>query len=404
MGRCPVVPSEVQDSQLTDSNSKPNHILHPLPSDVRVLHLLSLAYKLGVFFPHDAAALRNVLHPETTSSTTEESSFIDTRGPAPAPQDTLIHVFIDHSNILVGLLQYVRRHWHRFARSRTRHLSHAALSLILERGRPITRRVLVASSPLHQPVVTAEQLGYEVRVYARVPDNGDGADRQCHAHHNNDTHISARRGRRLDLGPSRNHSYNSGGGGTSTKLEMNESENGNDSGSGHGGASTRVRYREQGVDELLQLKLHQAIADVDEVPHGATIVLATGDGNVGQFNEEGFIGCVRTALKKGWRVELYAWEGGLSNIWKREFGNSAYRSRFEVYTLDWFMADLLDYCATLCFDIRYRLRRRDEHVRGSLLVKWTDNVKCLPYPLHQCLLNSTRPLLVAGMRACTSPT
>lgn len=95
MGRCPVVPSEVQDSQLTDSNSKPNHILHPLPSDVRVLHLLSLAYKLGVFFPHDAAALRNVLHPETTSSTTEESSFIDTRGPAPAPQDTLIHVFID---------------------------------------------------------------------------------------------------------------------------------------------------------------------------------------------------------------------------------------------------------------------------------------------------------------------
>lgn len=55
-------------------------------------------------------------------------------------------------------------------------------------------------------------------------------------------------------------------------------------------AITKVKYREQGVDELLQLKLHQAIADVDVVPSGSTIVLATGDGNVGQFNEDGFLG------------------------------------------------------------------------------------------------------------------
>lgn len=52
----------------------------------------------------------------------------------------------------------------------------------------------------------------------------------------------------------------------------------------------RVRYREQGVDELLQLKLHQALAATDDVPPGATIVLATGDGNVGQFSEDGFLG------------------------------------------------------------------------------------------------------------------
>lgn len=208
----------------------------------------------------------------------------------------------------------------------------------------------MASSPLYQPVDTAEQLGYEVRVYARVPDTGDGADRQHHAHHhsNSDTQSPAR-GRRPGAGHARNHSHKSsiGGGGTSTESETNGNGNGNgngnDSGSGNGGgASTRVRFREQGVDELLQLKLHQAIADVDDVPHGATIVLATGDGNVGQFNEEGFLGCVRTALKKGWRVELYAWEGGLSNTWKREFGEGAYRSRFEVYTLDRFAADLLE--------------------------------------------------------------
>ena len=73
-----------------------------------------------------------------------------------------------------------------------RHLSHNALALILERGRPITRmrfltphfqliylfiflntgRVLVTSSPLYQPMDTMERLGYEVRVYMRVPDLG----------------------------------------------------------------------------------------------------------------------------------------------------------------------------------------------------------------------------------------
>ena len=98
---------------------------------------------------------------------------------------------------------------------------------------------------------------------------------------------------------------------------------GNDSGAtvsgstGGGGGSTtphRIRYREQGVDELLQLKLHQALAAEDDVPEGATIVLATGDGNVGQFNEEGFLGPVRTALKRGWKVELYSWVGGLSEF------------------------------------------------------------------------------------------
>lgn len=56
------------------------------------------------------------------------------------------------------------------------------------------------------------------------------------------------------------------------------------------GTPARVRYREQGVDELLQLKLHQALAATDVVPEGATIVLATGDGNVGQFNDDGFLG------------------------------------------------------------------------------------------------------------------
>ena len=96
------------------------------------------------------------------------------------------------SNILIGYLSYLRAH-----RLQAAHMSHAALALILgtspfppyhisscrnlilhaERGRPVTRRVLAASSPLYQPMEPAQQLGYEVHIYARVPDTGDGADR-----------------------------------------------------------------------------------------------------------------------------------------------------------------------------------------------------------------------------------
>ena len=65
-------------------------------------------------------------------------------------------------------------------------------------------------------------------------------------------------------------------------------------------SQAKVKFREQGVDELLQLKLHQAIAATDHVPEGSTIALATGDGNVGQFNEDGFLGifCLSTTCRE----------------------------------------------------------------------------------------------------------
>ena len=89
-----------------------------------------------------------------------------------------------------------------------------------------------------------------------------------------------------------------------------------------------MRYREQDVNKLLQLKLLQVVSTVDVPPPGLMIVLMTGDGNVSQFNKEGFHGCMRTALKKGWRVELYAWESGLSQAWVREFAEGSWASRF----------------------------------------------------------------------------
>jgi hypothetical protein len=352
----------LDNPKLSHSRSTPTLRLSlTFPADPRVLQLRSLAHKLRLLFPEDEAALTTTL----SNDFPDNDNFIDPRGPVPQSQDTLIHVFIDHSNILIGLLTYVKRHLRRFPR-KSKRLSHAALALILERGRPITRRVLVTSSPLYQPMESAEQLGYEVRVYARVPDTGDGQDRRQNNNNGGNSGESAK-------GYWRKPAYNkgharkvSGAGSTSTESEPGPSATSSSFPQAfvrsvappsrpplttHASSSTnvngsrigsRVRYREQGVDELLQLKLHQAIADVDVLPPNATIVLATGDGNVGQFNEEGFLGPVRTALKKGWNVELYCWLSGLSKSWMREFGEGPYRDRFKVIEMEQFGADLLE--------------------------------------------------------------
>ncbi len=232
-------------------------------------------------------------------------------------------------------------------------MSHAALALILERGRSVTRRVLVASSPLYQSMDPAARLGYEVHVYARVPDTGDGADRAPSQRQRHFRGRSAGGSNNVWNATAKDHAHRSTTSGIA--FTTDSSEPGTSSGSAPSATAARpgqvssassagrVRYREQGVDELLQLKFLQAVANEDDAPPaGSTIVLATGDGNVGQFNEEGFRGCVRTALKKGWRVELYAWEGGLSRTWVREFAEGPWSSRFRIIPIDGFGADLLD--------------------------------------------------------------
>lgn len=250
-----------------------------------------------------------------------------------------------------------------------RHMWHAALALILERGRPVTRRVIVASSPLYQPMDGIERLGYEVRVYIRVPDLGDGMDRERHKDRDfkNGSGKSSGGNKSVQSSPSKGSLWSAStpNKGLGHKRHLSGSTSA-ESGSGAGGkvaqllgssnlkphyestpslVNPKVKYREQGVDELLQLKLHQALAATDEVPEGATIVLATGDGNVGQFNEDGFLGPVRTALRRGWKVELYAWEDGLSRSWRREFGEGSEWGRkgmFRIIGMEQFASGLVE--------------------------------------------------------------
>ncbi|KIJ64012.1 hypothetical protein HYDPIDRAFT_168113 [Hydnomerulius pinastri MD-312] len=358
---------------LKHSKSTPTLHVKTIPPDPQILKLRCLAHKLRLRFSEDYERITALLTQDFSGG---ESDFSDPRGPAPRARDTLIHVFIDQlriisvdlsllgrgvlirlvvlhdppcsSNILIGLLTYHKKH--RSLSRRPKRLSHAALALLLERGRPITRRCLVTSSPLYQPMDSAIQLGYDVRIYARVPDNGDGPDRRPHSHNHTPDSAAARNAnwRKSDAAST---SYSKGHvrGYSSGNISTDSDRNGVVAGSSSrpisgpsGSSSSRVRYREQGVDELLQLKLHQAIAASDPAPANATIVLATGDGNVGQFNEEGFLGPVRLALQRGWKIELYAWEEGLSRTWRREFSTGPYKDRFRIIKMEDFAEDLLE--------------------------------------------------------------
>ncbi len=60
---------------------------------------------------------------------------------------------------------------------------------------------------------------------------------------------------------------------------------------------------EQGVDEILHMKIANAILDFDPPQ---TLVVATGDGRVSEFGT-GFITQIRRALKKAWDVEVWSW-------------------------------------------------------------------------------------------------
>ncbi|KAH9992703.1 hypothetical protein BJV74DRAFT_884552 [Russula compacta] len=287
-------------SQLGDSKSTPT--LHTSPLDLRVVRLRALANKLKFLFTAGTELLTAVLSSDSLQS--PSLGFIDSRGPPPRHGQPLVHVFINYAVILVGFLSYyLQRHPHHLIHTKVAWMSHTGFTLILERGRSVTRRVLVASSPLYQPMKPATKLGYEVHVYAGAPDSPDRVSSQRHRH-------------------SRGRSGSSSGAWNATKDHTHGPSSGvvlaTDSSEPKSSDAppvnrprsalapgNRLRYREQGADELLQLKLLQAIADVDVPPPGSTIVVARGDGNVGQFNE-GFRGCVRTALEKGWCVELYA--------------------------------------------------------------------------------------------------
>ncbi|KAL4934022.1 NYN domain-containing protein [Aspergillus undulatus] len=212
-----------------------------------------------------------------------------------------IHVFVDMSNIMVGFHDTMKISRNIPVQTRIRRLpmSYQNLSLILERGRPTAKRVLVGSDRI-AAINESEQLGYEANILNRVQKVKQLTPRQ------------------LKFRKNPKATSDDGGNGSETNDAPEE------------------RWVEQGVDEILHLKILESLLDTDEP---ATIVLATGDAAEAEFSG-GFMKMVERALQRGWRVELVSFSQVMSYAYKKKEFRSRWGSQFQMIILDDYVEEL----------------------------------------------------------------
>jgi hypothetical protein len=214
-----------------------------------------------------------------------------------------IHVFIDMSNIMVGLhdTMKISRNIPVNTRIRRIPLAFQNFSLILERGRPTAKRVLVGSDR-YAAINESEKIGYEANILDRVHKVKTLTPRQ----------LKFRKNPMAAL-----HNW------------------------GHSSETSDVpeqRWVEQAVDEILHLKILESLVDVDEP---ATIVLATGDAAEAEFSG-GFLKMVERALQRGWKVELVSFSQVTSYSYRRKEFRSRWGDHFQIIALDDYIEELLD--------------------------------------------------------------
>ncbi len=88
------------------------------------------------------------------------------------------------------------------------------------------------------------------------------------------------------------------------------------------------RMLEQGVDELLHLKIANAVLDHDPKHR---LVLLTGDGKTSTFGTS-FPKQAERAIKEGWTVEVWSWPDSLSRQWKALA--TKYPRQVDIHDLD----------------------------------------------------------------------
>jgi len=170
-------------------------------------------------------------------------------------------------------------------------------TIILERFRPVARKVLVGSLP-HTPVIDeAKKLQYKCDLLQKI-----------------ETEAPVEPPKRKRAG-----SPSSGSDSPTTKYKK------------------RMAKKEQGVDEVLNLKMCESIIDTD-VP--GTLVLASGDGAIGEFSE-GFLRTVERALKKGWKVELVTFSANISRSYTDKTFRRLWNRQFTIIHLDQYAEELL---------------------------------------------------------------
>ncbi|KAL8928506.1 MAG: hypothetical protein Q9208_001740 [Pyrenodesmia sp. 3 TL-2023] len=216
-----------------------------------------------------------------------------------------IHVFVDASNIMIGFHDAIKvsRGLPLQAHIRRQPLSFDRLALILERGRPSSKRVLVGSDN-HEAIEEAKRIGYEANILDRVLKAKELTPRQKRF-----SCIS-------------NGNGTSGGSGSETTAAA---------------VFAKEKWVEQAVDEILHLKILESVVDAKEP---STMVLATGDAAEAEYSQ-GFLRMAERALEKGWKVELVSFRKNMSGMYKRKEFKSRWKGMFTIVELDEYLEELL---------------------------------------------------------------
>jgi hypothetical protein len=125
--------------------------------------------------------------------------------------------------------------------------------------------------------------------------------------------------------------------------------------------SDGIRFREQGVDEALHLKIANTLLDE---PESGTLVLLTGDGAQSELNTS-FRDQAERALKRGWDVEVWSWKATRSRKYKGLI--EKYAGKLSIFDLD-------DYYESITFVLDGEWHRPD----GSKVDVARRVVKALP--------------------------
>ncbi|KAF2877857.1 hypothetical protein BDV95DRAFT_663145 [Massariosphaeria phaeospora] len=232
-----------------------------------------------------------------------------------------IHVFVDASNILIGYKDKLRMtRTHRFP------MSFDSLALLMERRRPVAKRVYAGSQREADPlpevtkvVETSRLVGYENNIKEQVFIRREDTEKRKFFNEVKRVGWQAAQQRRAGSG--------------------------SDSEMGPAAAAVTTpatpsapKWVEQGVDEILHLKMCQSIIDT-EVP--TTIVLATGDGAEAEHSD-GFLAHVERALKKGWKVELVSWKYTTNAGYRNKKFRARWGEQFKSIELDDYVEALVD--------------------------------------------------------------
>ena len=260
---------------------------------------------------------KNQLISSLISTFKEERKFLKNAGliePAFTPLNispTGIHVFIDISNIMIGFHDCLKmaRDIPRETRTRRVPMQFHNLSLVLERGRPAAKRVLVGSDRC-AVIEQAKSIGYETNILERV-------------HKAKETASHLKR-------------FRSGAAAAGSGLETSGSET--NPGIQAGAAAVTEKWVEQAVDEILHLKILESLVDAEKP---STIVLATGDAAEAEYSG-GFMRMVERALEKGWMVELVSFRLNTSNAYRRRDFRTKWGPMFKWIQLDDFVEQLID--------------------------------------------------------------